>query len=309
MPGQRHQGALVHTQHEVRFFKQDFVYWTQPILFRCEYFRTFLTTEIGCKSKVMEVREFSFAVLSTAVDFIYGIDIPESFNDSEDLKSLLFLSDLYLMDNLKAAVSSLMANELSEENILENIQLAELYRASLLMDECAVFILENVDVVNMGELEFMGGAMIFASLGKVILEKAEWEDPIRDLNNQSEIHPIVEYDASWIDKVFGEKADFKKREDFTWLKDYEKYVMSQIKPNMFVCCNRPSSWKYPYTIFHKGFEVDVGNIGFVVNTNFDKVLVKWLTMGENQGRLGGRLGKTEGAFEDLDLLFLPEIFN
>ena len=91
----------------------------------------------------MEVREFSFAVLSTAVDFIYGIDIPESFNDSEDLKSLLFLSDLYLMDNLKAAVSSLMANELSEENILENIQLAEQFRATLLMDECAGFILEH----------------------------------------------------------------------------------------------------------------------------------------------------------------------
>ena len=96
----------------------------------------------------MEVREFSFAVLSTAVDFIYGIDIPESFNDSEDLKSLLFLSDLYLMDNLKAAVSSLMANELSEENILENIQLAEQFRATLLMDECAQFVLEHVNVVK-----------------------------------------------------------------------------------------------------------------------------------------------------------------
>ena len=257
----------------------------------------------------MEVREFSFPVLSTAVDFIYGIDIPDTFNKSDDLRNLLFLSDLYLMDNLKAAVSSLMANELSKENILENIQLAELYRATLLMDECALFILEHVNVVKKGELGLVGGAMIFASLGKVILEKAEWEDPIPDLNSQSEINPIVEYDASWIDKVFGEKADFKKRKDFISLKDYEKYVMSQIKPNMFVRCNKPSSWRYPYTVIHKGFEVDVGNIGFVVSTNFDKVLVKWLTMGENQGRLGGRLGKTEGAFEDLDLLFLPETFN
>ena len=247
----------------------------------------------------MEVREFSFAVLSTAVDFIYGIDIPESFNNSEDLKSLLYLSDLYLMDNLKAAVSSLMANELSEENILENIRLAELYRATLLMDECAGFVLEHVNLVNKGELGLVGGNMIYAFLGRVILEKAERPDPSW----------IIEYDPSWIVKVFGEKGDFKRRKDFMSLKDYKTYVMSHIKPNMFVRCNRPSSWRYPYTVFHKGFEVCLGNIGFVVTNNFDKVLVKWLTLGENQGRLEGRLWKTEGAFEDLDLLFLPETFK
>ena len=87
---------------------------------RSEYFKTALNTNVGDKSKTMEVQEFSYDVLSTAVDFIYGIDIPESFNDSDDLRNLLFLSDLYLMDNLKAAVSSLMANELSEENIGEH---------------------------------------------------------------------------------------------------------------------------------------------------------------------------------------------
>ena len=37
----------------------------------------------------MEVQEFSYDVLSTAVDFIYGIDIPEDFDDAEDLESLL----------------------------------------------------------------------------------------------------------------------------------------------------------------------------------------------------------------------------
>ena len=40
----------------------------------------------------------------TAVDFMYGIDIPEDFKG--DLKSLLHLADLYLMEDLKDAGGS-----------------------------------------------------------------------------------------------------------------------------------------------------------------------------------------------------------
>ena len=32
----------------------------------------------------MDVKEFSFEVLSTAVDFMYGIEIPEIFNNNDD---------------------------------------------------------------------------------------------------------------------------------------------------------------------------------------------------------------------------------
>ena len=67
----------------------------------------------------MEVKEFSYDVLSTAVDFIYGIDIPEEFDDAEDLESLLHVGDLYLMENLKDAVGSRIAKDLNEDNALD----------------------------------------------------------------------------------------------------------------------------------------------------------------------------------------------
>ena len=51
---------------------------------------------------MMEVKEFSYEVLSTAVDFMYGIEIPQHFND--DLTSLLHMADQYLMEDLKDAV-------------------------------------------------------------------------------------------------------------------------------------------------------------------------------------------------------------
>ena len=40
----------------------------------------------------MEVKEFAYKVLSTAVDFMYGIEIPEDFNNSGDLESLLHMA-------------------------------------------------------------------------------------------------------------------------------------------------------------------------------------------------------------------------
>ena len=49
-------------------------------------------------------------MLATAVNFIYGIEIPEDFRN-EDAKSLLAMADLYLMEDLKDAVVSLIAHQ------------------------------------------------------------------------------------------------------------------------------------------------------------------------------------------------------
>ena len=62
-----------------------------------------MNTGVGDNSKTMEVEEFSYEVLSVAVDFMYGIEIPEEFDNEEDLMSLLQMADLYLMEDLKDA--------------------------------------------------------------------------------------------------------------------------------------------------------------------------------------------------------------
>ena len=78
-----------------------------------------MNTGVGDSSKTMEVKEFSYEVLSAAVDFMYGIEIPEEFNKEEDLKSLLRMADLYLMEDLKDAVSPLIAKRLTNDNLFE----------------------------------------------------------------------------------------------------------------------------------------------------------------------------------------------
>ena len=69
------------------------------------------------KSKTIKVTEFSYEVLSTAVDFKYGIELPEDFNNREDLKSLLHVVDLYLTEDL------------NKENVFDTSQLADKFWA------------------------------------------------------------------------------------------------------------------------------------------------------------------------------------
>ena len=84
----------------------------------------------------------SAQVLATAVDFIYGISIPEELSN-DDAKSLLTMADLYLMEDLKVALAPLLGKQLSKENILEISMMAEKYTAHKLMDICSDFVLTN----------------------------------------------------------------------------------------------------------------------------------------------------------------------
>ena len=56
------------------------------------------------------MEECSPRVLAVAVDFIYGIEIPEDFSHSESF-DLLAMADLYLMEDLRDAVGSLIASK------------------------------------------------------------------------------------------------------------------------------------------------------------------------------------------------------
>ena len=118
------------------------------LLFRSEYFKTALTTSVGSNNKVLTVEECTPRVLAAAVDFIYGIGIPGDFS-SEDAKSLLAMADLYLMEDLKDAVGSLIATKhTNKNNILKISQMAEKYRAQKLSDVCYAFIFQNLKTLD-----------------------------------------------------------------------------------------------------------------------------------------------------------------
>ena len=103
---------------------------------------------MGNNSKTMEVKEFSFKVLSTAVDFMYKIDIPEDFYNIDVLTSLLHMADLYLMEDLKDAVGFLIAKDLNKENVFDTSRLADKFRAVALSEKCAEFFFDNATTIE-----------------------------------------------------------------------------------------------------------------------------------------------------------------
>ena len=228
----------------------------------------------------MEVKEFSHDVLSIAVDFMYGIDIPEDFDNEKDLANLLDLAKQYFMEALKDAVGSRVGETLSKENIVETSQLADKYEALNLGEMCAEFIIENQDAVEDEEVENLGGVVLAALGKKAMLEFKK---------------------SSWVSKLWGAKVDFKRRDHFESDEDYKGYVMARVEPKMLVRCNQKSSWKTSGDDdADDAKEVEVGDVGCVQSIQFTALTVKWLKQGEPHH---------EGPFENVDLLTMPVKFN
>jgi len=111
------------------------------------YFKTSLNTAVGENNKVFSVEECSPRVLTTVIDFMYGIDIPEQILD-DDAEMVLAMADLYLMEDLKEAVALHLGKDLAAGKILERSTLAEKYGAEKLKEMCCDFILSNMKEIN-----------------------------------------------------------------------------------------------------------------------------------------------------------------
>ena len=111
----------------------------QHFLPTSEYFKTALDTAVGEKKKLLEVKECSYHQLDTIINFIYGVEISEELS-LDDLKVILAMADLYLMEDLKEAVSTSIGKRLTAENIFEIMQLGEKYTAEKLKEICTNFL-------------------------------------------------------------------------------------------------------------------------------------------------------------------------
>ena len=114
------------------------------------------------------------------------------------------MADLYLMEDLKEAVSSSIGKRLNKDNLLETFQLGEKYTAQKLKELCRDFI-DN----NMKLLEFANRRLDIAN--KIL--------------------------AANLDETF------KKREDFLSDMEYRSYMRASVKPNMIVRCRTRSRWE------------------------------------------------------------------
>ena len=124
--------------------------------------------------------------------------------------------------------------------------------------ECARFLYDNhasIEDDKIAEIKRKEGTVMAALAMKLVEESRE----------------------SWLTKLFGDKPDFKRREDFENVSDYGNYVNDKIRPGMFVRCNNASFWN-GYSVNGR-FYVTEGHIGFItdaINTPEVPGDVTWL---------------------------------
>ena len=231
-----------------------------------------MNTDVGDNSKTLEVTEFSYEVLSAAVDFMYGIELPEDFNSKDDLKNLLRLADLYLMDNLKDAAGSRIGKDLNNENIFDTSELADTFRSVALTEQCASFIFDNASAVDEKIMSMKEGAVLTSLLKKFVVQAKK-------------------------------NPSFKRRQDFESVADYREYVKANIKPRMFVRCNQSNNWSR--------YTVEAGHVGFVgwLDLNSSNAAVRWLTPKQGDPAYALRDSYYYGPYKHLDLLTSPFDFD
>ena len=120
------------------------------------YFKTALNTAVGENKRDFDVEGCFHPVLSSAVDFMYGVDIAED-TSLGDAKSLLLFADFYQMEDLKdVVVVRLIGRQLTIDNIQEICELAVKYTASKLKEVCCDFIFSDIAHKDQPFLTFQG---------------------------------------------------------------------------------------------------------------------------------------------------------
>ena len=256
-------------------------------IFRSPYFKTALNTAVGENNKVFSVEECPPHVLTTVIDFMYGIDIPEQIKEY-DAEMVLVMADLYLMQDLKEALAPHLGRDLAIGNVLHRSILAEKYGAEKLKEMCCDFILSNIKQIDKepwGHLQPLLGKKALEKLDNLENANAQLQGNLRVANE------LLGFNLSTF-------KPFKKRADFQNLARYQIYVRSHLKPNMLVRCNnQEDTWTH---VDGEGeFEVVERTFGRVVSCGGAGVVVKWPL----QGKKGS--AALRGLYQDLDILTPP----
>ena len=137
---------------------------------RSEYFEMALSREwMEKKEKKMVLQNCSIEALNVAVNFMYGINVPEDFTQYGDL---LHLAELFMMENLKEVAAERLANNLSKGNYLETSKTAELYKATRLIDQCAHFVHEEMSESDEIDWKEMGNLpTVMAAFGRKAMNR------------------------------------------------------------------------------------------------------------------------------------------
>jgi len=171
-----------------------------------EYFERALSRDwLEKKEKKMDLKDCSVEALHVAVNFMYGINIPEDFKEHAEL---LHLAELFMMDNLKEVVEERLAQALTKANYLEVSQIAELYSITSLITKCGHFLFEEIgDGDEISWEEIVKLPKVMTAFGK------------RAKRGKEDVVPL---------KVL------KKRDDFESDELYGKYVKQNVEEGSVV---------------------------------------------------------------------------
>ena len=295
----------------------------------------------NAKSKSeLEVKDCSPGVLTCVVDFMYGIPIPEDF---EDTKGLLHQADLFLMEDLKSAVGFLIAKTLSLNTLKDLIPLGEKYREVVLQESCSDFILAHIEEIEDSVLlEFDLSLIAKKSLQAIKDTKRESEEKIATVERhalegiaeadercEQEVQvlkeKIAEVEANCARDIQNAKEDFKRQ--MTHMSDIGAKVLGTFKTDQFKKrADFPSSpfGEDEYEAYVKGHikanmlvkccrmfyginlaeRVKEGDIGRIVSVEMSGVEVKWLNAPETIMKRTDCFGKLELLTNPLNTTFL-----
>ena len=175
---------------------------------------------------------------------------------------------------------------------MEISQMAEKYSAQKLKEMSCEFIFKNLNTLDKKMLVELNEVM------PLLGEKA-WLDLINKERSENSTD-FANRVLGILTKSWNHLTDpFKRREDFGSDLDYKGYVMTHIKPNMLVACNKDSHWG-GHELYTQYVHVLKGTAGRVISCDMGKgPKVKWS---------GGRSSidfTSSDHFKFLDLLTPP----
>ena len=96
-------------------------------------------------SGIVKIGDFKIDVVRAMVQYIYTAKIDDSF---EDILNLMIIGDKYLIQSLVDECTTKLSDSLRESNVLVLGAAAEVYSVKALLDSCAQFVSENLDVLE-----------------------------------------------------------------------------------------------------------------------------------------------------------------
>jgi len=106
---------------------------------RSEYFKTMLATQMKeTNSKVYEIEDFSSDVIEEMLIFVYT-----GQTGGGNIMELFKAAHRYLFEDLKSWCECNMANEITDDNVVDNLILADLYGAPELKTAATTFIAKH----------------------------------------------------------------------------------------------------------------------------------------------------------------------